>query len=311
MGFFKILSDSASEALKVADSVAKNASKVAEDVAKSASKVAEEVLKNASVVTEDVAKSASEVISDVADNASKKYDEISKYVSESAQSVSKAIDENENIQLIKQSAADIAQKAGDAISNKAMEWRRDFVGFLEIKLKSMLKDLDFQTTISDIEKTGKEHNIDVAPLVNFVYNLKTLLIIKDVKQDIICPIAQFLENDLDSVLEIAILVARFAPVPAIVVTSIELFIKHRKKIVMVAGLANKCLNMDDDSNSSENDSSERQSTQQESLKQDFLDYLEVAKSDGVVTAEEREFLFSLGTKAGYRKSRIEEMLEFN
>ena len=104
----------------------------------------------------------------------------------------------------------------------------------------------------------------------------------DVKQDIICSIAQFVENDLDSVLEIAILVARFAPVPAIVVTSIELFIKHRKKIVMVAGLANKCLNMDDDSNSSENDSSERQSTQQESLKQHFLDYLEVAKSDGVV-----------------------------
>ena len=161
MGFFKFLSDSASEALKVADSVAKNASKVAEDV-----------LKNASEVAEDVANSASEFISDVADNASKKYDEISKYVSESAQSVSKAIDENENIQLIKQSAADIAQKAGDAISNKAMEWRRDFVGFLEIKLKSMLKDLDFQTTISDIEKTGKEHNIDVAPLVNFVKQLK-------------------------------------------------------------------------------------------------------------------------------------------
>ena len=65
----------------------------------------------------------------------------------------------------------------------------------------------------------------------------------DVKQDIICSIAQFVENDLDSVLEIAILVARFAPVPAIVVTSIELFIKHRKKIVMVAGLANKCLNI--------------------------------------------------------------------
>lgn len=69
--------------------------------------------------------------------------------------------------------------------------------------------------------------------------------------------------------------------------------------------------MDDESNSSEKVASERQSTQQESLEQDFLDYLEVAKSDGVETAEEREFLFSLGIKAGYRKSRIEEMLEFN
>ena len=65
--------------------------------------------------------------------------------------------------------------------------------------------------------------------------------------------------------------ARFAPVPAIVVTCIELLIKHRKKIVMVAGLANKCLNMDDESNSSVKVASERQSTQKESLKQHFLD----------------------------------------
>ena len=53
-------------------------------------------------------------------------------------------------------------------------------------------------------------------------------------------LANFLENDLDKVLDIALIVVKFAPLPAPLIVCLELLTKHRKKIAMAAGLVNKC-----------------------------------------------------------------------
>lgn len=48
----------------------------------------------------------------------------------------------------------------------------DFMGLIIIKLKGLIAQIDFLQTISDIEKAGKENDIDVTPLVNFVKQLQ-------------------------------------------------------------------------------------------------------------------------------------------
>lgn len=173
---FKSLSNSlksvASEAYKVTSEVAKDASKATAEIAKSTSKAVIDVTKEYAEVVADATTDARKTVGEVADGARKTFNDVSKNVSETAKSVRKSIAENENLQSMKESAVDMAQKVGNSISETTSKWRDDFVHFLEVKIKSLLKNIDFQKTISDIEKVGKEKNIDVAPLVKFIYQLQ-------------------------------------------------------------------------------------------------------------------------------------------
>ncbi|MGM9833858.1 MAG: hypothetical protein ACI31A_09280 [Candidatus Limisoma sp.] len=192
--FTNSLKSVASEAYKATAEAAKDASKATAEVAKSSSKFIASVAKDYAEVVVDTAKDATEFVADatqdarkvvgeVAQDASrvagetavdarKKFNDVSKNVSETAKKVRQSIAENETLQSVKQSAVDMAQRAGSAISETTLKWKDDFVRFLEIKIKSLLKNLDFQKTISDIEKVGKEKNIDVAPLVKFINQLQ-------------------------------------------------------------------------------------------------------------------------------------------
>lgn len=131
------------------------------------------------------------------------------------------------------------------------------------------------------------------------------------KTRIIYPIANFLENDLDKVLDIALIVVKFAPLPAPLIVCLELLIKHRKKIAMAAGLVNKCAEKKENTQSDAKSATNEQPQLPENEKQRFLSFVEVAKSDGVVTNDERDFLLRLGLKAGYSEKEIEKMLVKN
>lgn len=192
--FTNSLKSVASEAYKTTAEAAKDASKATVEMAKSKSKVVADIAKDYAGVVVDTAKGATEFVADatqdarkvvgevaqdaskvageVADGARKTFNDVSNNVSETAKSIRQSIAENETLQTVKQSAVDMAQRAGNAISETTLKWKDDFVRFLEIKLKSLLKNFDFQKTISDIEKVGKEKNIDVAPLVNFINQLQ-------------------------------------------------------------------------------------------------------------------------------------------
>ena len=161
----KVVADIAKDYAGVVVDTAKGATEFVADATQDARKVVGEVVG-------EVAQDASKVAGEVADGARKTFNDVSNNVSETAKSIRQSIAENETLQTVKQSAVDMAQRAGKAISETTLKWKDDFVRVLEIKLKSLLKNFDFQKTISDIEKVGKEKNIDVAPLVNFINQLQ-------------------------------------------------------------------------------------------------------------------------------------------
>ncbi|MDD5870361.1 MAG: hypothetical protein PUC77_02595 [Bacteroidales bacterium] len=131
------------------------------------------------------------------------------------------------------------------------------------------------------------------------------------KKRIVYPIANFLENDLDKVLDIALIVAKFVSLPGPLLLCLELLIKHRKKIATAVGLVKKCAPDEAKTQSSVQPSQNEQPLSPEDSKRRFRDFVEVAKSNGVVSNDEREFLIPLGLKAGYSKKEIEAMLVIN
>ncbi|MGN0231626.1 MAG: hypothetical protein ACI4A8_05375 [Muribaculaceae bacterium] len=111
----------------------------------------------------------------VAADARKTMDDVSKTVSQTAASVQKAIDENETVKSVKKTVGEITDKAGIVVSEAKASMDKivdDFIGLIIIKLKGLIAQIDFKQTISDIEKAGKENDIDVTPLVNFIKQLQ-------------------------------------------------------------------------------------------------------------------------------------------
>lgn len=146
MGFFDDLAKKAAEAAAAAQ-------KVAADAAAAAQKAAE-----------DAAKAAAPVI-----------DSVSKTVTDTAASVQKAIDENETIKSVKATVGEVADQIGEAASAATSaigQWADDFLGLIVIKLRELVGQIDFKQTIADVEKAGKEKNIDVAPMVKFLKQLQ-------------------------------------------------------------------------------------------------------------------------------------------
>lgn len=128
--------------------------------------------------------------------------------------------------------------------------------------------------------------------------------------EVIYQIADFVENDLDTLLDIAIMIAPMCPPLAGVAAVIKFLKKHKEKIKLAAGLAKKVSSTAEDSHSASLASSEesRLLFGQRDPKKLFLSLVEDAKADGVVTDEEREYLIPRGLRAGYSLKEIEQML---
>lgn len=127
--------------------------------------------------------------------------------------------------------------------------------------------------------------------------------------EIIYQIADFVENDLDSLLEIALALVGLIPGMSLVAKIIDLLVKHRGKIMLAAGLAKKVSSTAIGGEEDEFANSEEQlCLEQSDPKELFLSLVEDAKADGVVTDEEREYLIPRGLRAGYSLKEIEQML---
>lgn len=146
MGFFDDLAKKAAEAAAAAQKVAADAAAVAQQAVEDAAKVAAPVI-----------------------------DSVSKTVTDTAASVQKAIDENETIKSVKATVGEVADQIGEAASAATStigQWADDFLGLIVIKLRELVGQIDFKQTIADVEKAGKEKNIDVAPMVKFLKQLQ-------------------------------------------------------------------------------------------------------------------------------------------
>ena len=127
--------------------------------------------------------------------------------------------------------------------------------------------------------------------------------------EVIYQIADFVENDLDSLLEIALALVGLIPGMSLVAKIIDLLVKHKDKIMLAAGLAKKVSSTTTIGEEDEFASSEEQLLlEQSDPKEQFLSLVEDAKADGVVTDEEREYLVPRGLRAGYSLKEIEQML---
>ena len=88
-------------------------------------------------------------------------------------SISKAVDDVAS--TIGGVADDVAKTVSDAASTATStlgQWADDFLGLIVIKLRELVGQIDFKQTITDVEKAGKEKNIDVAPMVKFLKQLQ-------------------------------------------------------------------------------------------------------------------------------------------
>lgn len=127
--------------------------------------------------------------------------------------------------------------------------------------------------------------------------------------DVVFQIADFVENDLDTLLEIALALVGLIPGMSMVAKIIDLLVKHRSKIMLAAGLAKKVSSPTTAGEDDEFANSEEQlCLEQSDPKELFLSLVEDAKADGVVTDEEREYLIPRGLRAGYSLKEIEQML---
>lgn len=146
----------------------------------------------------------------------------------------------------------------------------------------------------------------------------------NIKSDIQA-LADFVDNiDFDSVLSTAELVASFAPIPYLskIISLLRFFVRHKQHIAIATTLTRKASNAFDDSDNftplaliskGTGSSNERDMALIEDLhtneKMQFQQLLEVAKMDGVISPEEREFLIPRGVSAGYSMPEIEAMLK--
>lgn len=88
-------------------------------------------------------------------------------------SISKAVDDVAS--TIGDVAGDVAKTVSDAASvatSTIGQWADDFLGLIVIKLRELVGQIDFNQTIADVEKVGKEKDIDVAPMVKFLKQLQ-------------------------------------------------------------------------------------------------------------------------------------------
>lgn len=132
-------------------------------------------------------------------------------------------------------------------------------------------------------------------------------------KDMVLGVADFVENDFDTVLDIALCIASFVPGATIIVKIIELLIKHKCKIMTAAKLAKKSTEIGEHKVKKVELSLAEQkmlSANNDSKKR-FLSLVDDALDDGIVTDEERAYLIPKGLQAGYSLQEIEQMLKIN
>lgn len=135
------------------------------------------------------------------------------------------------------------------------------------------------------------------------------------------PLADFVDNiDFDSVLSTAELVASFAPIPYLpkIISLLRFFVKHKQHITIATTLTRKASNTFDDSNNfsplsliskGKKSNNKHDMSIPTNEKVQFQQLLEVAKMDGLISPEEREFLIPRGLSAGYSRTEIETLLK--
>lgn len=81
----------------------------------------------------------------------------------------------ETVQKVAGNAAKTVDSAGKAIGDAAssakssmQQWAEDFLVVITLKLKELVRQIDFEKTIANVEKVGKEKKIDVTPMLNFI-----------------------------------------------------------------------------------------------------------------------------------------------
>lgn len=151
MAYFDRLAKKAAEAAAIAQKAAVEATVAAQKAASKAAATAQKTVAEAAVVTHKTVVESSVV---------------------AQKSAAEAV---ETVQKVAGNAAKTVDSAGKAIGDAAssakssmQQWAEDFLGVVTLKLKELVGQIDFEKTIANVEKTGKEKKIDVTPMLNFI-----------------------------------------------------------------------------------------------------------------------------------------------
>lgn len=136
---------------------------------------AEELAKTAQKKVNGVSNNVAPTLNQAVKTAKRTASNVSKSVGETVVSVGKTLQQSEIVQNAKKTVGGAADAVGTRVSDaaskvatKASQWRDDFCDMLVQKIKDMIAGIDIQSMIGNIQQVGKEKNIDVSSLVNFL-----------------------------------------------------------------------------------------------------------------------------------------------
>lgn len=151
MAYFDRLAKKAAEAAAVAQKAAVEATVVAQKAASKAAATAQKTAAEAAVVTQKTVVEASAVAQKAAAEAADTVQKVAGNAVKTVSSTGKAI-------------GDSASSAKSSMR----QWAEDFLGVITLKLKELVGQIDFEETIANVEKVGKEKKIGVTPMLNFI-----------------------------------------------------------------------------------------------------------------------------------------------